>query len=190
MSDAHPHMSEVFGANMRRVREEHGLTLDAIATEARRHGLKWSTGRVHRVETGETRSVGAETLVLMPLILSTATRSKVTLDDLLSHGGPVTMPPGVTVRADSILHVLSGEDPRDVQIETKPDALSLADERAASKLGWDVDTFNARSRALWGRTLAEEAKARAPEGATAQKIGHQTRSLLWEIAKHGWEDAK
>lgn len=58
---------------------------------------------------------------------------------------------------------------------------SLADERAAQKLGMSADEFLAACLSLWGRMMSVEVEARVDEGASAQKKGRVTRVLLDEL---------
>lgn len=62
--------------------------------------------------------------------------------------------------------------------------MTLADERAATKLGLTSVQFVGESLALWGHLMSQEVDARAPEDATAQKRGHETRKLLAELREH------
>lgn len=60
--------------------------------------------------------------------------------------------------------------------------LSLAEERAAKKIGTSPRMIRMISQILWGRTLEEEAAQRAGENSTPQARGFQTRRLLKDIA--------
>nr|WP_255396208.1 helix-turn-helix transcriptional regulator [Kocuria sp. CNJ-770] len=60
-------------------------------------------------------------------------------------------------------------------------AWSLADERAARKLGVANAEFLAWSVRLWGHTMSAEVEKRAEPGASPQKKGRITRVLLDEL---------
>lgn len=70
-------------------------------------------------------------------------------------------------------HRVSGDDAKRAY-----GAATLADDRAAQKLGISKASLVGRSLRLWGRLLSAESAARAGEGATPQKRGRVTRDLL------------
>ncbi|MGK7221519.1 helix-turn-helix domain-containing protein [Kocuria flava] len=65
---------------------------------------------------------------------------------------------------------------------------SLADERAARKLGLDDEEFLVRCLSLWGHMMSVEVSRRAGEGASPQKRGRVTRVLLDELKVAGRGD--
>lgn len=58
---------------------------------------------------------------------------------------------------------------------------SLAEERAAQRIGIAVNTLQEVARDLWGRSLEDEARHRAGVGSTPQARGRVTRTLVAEI---------
>jgi len=59
---------------------------------------------------------------------------------------------------------------------------TLSEERAAKRLGVDARTVREWAHATWGRSLDEEASARA-KSPTPQARGHATRQLVIEIER-------
>ena len=67
------------------------------------------------------------------------------------------------------------------RISTKGDAGSLAEERAAKKLGISTTRLRQQALDLWGRSLEAEALNRAGADSTPQARGRVTRVLVDEI---------
>lgn len=70
-------------------------------------------------------------------------------------------------------HGVSGEDAKHAY-----EAATLADDRAAQKLGISKAALVGYALRLWGRLLSAESAERAGEGASPQKRGRVTRDLL------------
>jgi transcriptional regulator with XRE-family HTH domain len=195
----------VLGRNVRRLRTSGGLTLAAVAEEVRSYGVRWSTGRITRIEQGDG-SVTVETLIVLSLGLSELLGTAVTPAQLLSSDDPVQLGEGVAVRSDALGEVLAGRKTSLLldDVEGAVEALAqttrqvsetratvhagLAEERAARKLGWSDEELSQLALSLWGRSLSVEARARAGEGATPQKVGHVTRELMAELKAAGHGD--
>ncbi|MCG2800379.1 MAG: hypothetical protein L6367_17825 [Cellulomonas sp.] len=64
---------------------------------------------------------------------------------------------------------------------------TLADERAARTLNRSDNELISASLKKWGRTLSAERDARAGRGASPQRLGRVTRTLLDELREH-WPD--
>jgi transcriptional regulator with XRE-family HTH domain len=83
MSDT-PDLASAIGQRLRALRDEHGVTADTLAMQARRLGLGWQRSTVGTIEAGRRRLTGEE-LLLLPLLLSMALPVTVTLRDLLDR---------------------------------------------------------------------------------------------------------
>ncbi|WP_098055116.1 hypothetical protein [Kocuria marina] len=194
-------LPSVVGSNVRAVRVGCGLTLGEVVEAARAYGVRWSTGRLARIERGDG-AVTVETLLVLSLTLSQVAGREVTPGSLLASAVPVEVGEGVAVRAGALVDALEGRKTElvlsDVEgavedLAATTDAVMrvgqrLADERAARKLGWSDDEVLRVSWSLWRRPLSAEAKARAGEDATPQKVGHATRELLEELKAAGRGD--
>lgn len=80
----------VVGRNLRAVRDRHGLTADDVAAAARALGLSWQRSTVASIETAR-RGLGAEELLLLPVILWRASGEHVELLELLESEGPIEL---------------------------------------------------------------------------------------------------
>lgn len=92
-----PGLASAIGQRLRALRDEHGVTADTLAMQARRLGLGWQRSTVGTIEAGRRRLTGEE-LLLLPLLLSMALPVTVTLRDLLDRDialtGDLVMTPG------------------------------------------------------------------------------------------------
>src|SRR5215217_2388487 len=75
-------VTQIVGANMRRIREERSKVLHDVASAARELGLTWDASAVSRIETGK-RDLTLEEFLAVPLIMTVALNDTVTMADLL-----------------------------------------------------------------------------------------------------------
>lgn len=199
----------MLGANVRAVREAHGLTLDELARAARPYGARWSTGRVAVIEGGGG-AVTVETLAVLSLALSAAAGRPVTTGDLLGGDGAVELGHGVELPAGVLLEVLAGRrwSVGEGELVRRPPADVLgdvgegvdeevaaaawqewaqADARAARRLGMTPGAFLGACVRAWGRVLSAEVEARLEPGAAPARRAWATRRALEELAAHAKE---
>lgn len=228
--------ADAVGEFLRSFREEHGLTLDAVARAGREHGASWGTASVGNIEAAKA-ALTVPTLVTLALALNRLTGRALTLSDLLGSTEFVTLMPGaqpvsrpwldrvlagdsVTLKATDIassrpyeerkaadeLAALQAEtghlrDPTDQEVVralvdmrqeppeeegaelTATPIASLAEMRAAKKIGVEPAELQRWAKVLWGRSLEQEAFRRAGHESTPQKRGRVTRTLVEEIRK-------
>jgi hypothetical protein len=167
-------LRELVAGNLRRLRTEAGVAPEDLLPTARANGLDWTASWLGSVERG-TRSLSAEQLLALPVVLSGALRRRVTLADLLRGDRPVVLagnldPPHASVPAAYLRDVVTGEPVRrpfstPVAAAT-PDPEAGAAARAAQRLReisraglGDVD-IRALARAERGAGAAETRLAR------------------------------
>jgi hypothetical protein len=75
-------ITQVIGANMRRIRESRAKVLHDVSTAARDLGLTWDASAVSRIETGK-RGLDLEEFVALPIVMTLALNEPVTMADLL-----------------------------------------------------------------------------------------------------------
>ena len=75
-------ITQIVGANMRRIRESRAKVLHDVATAARDLGLTWDPSAVSSIETGK-RDLTLEEFLALPLVMTLALNEIVTLADLL-----------------------------------------------------------------------------------------------------------
>lgn len=186
--------------NARKIRTSNGVTLEAVAAEARNLGLKWSTARVVDLERGKLNPT-LPMLIALALALGRTTQDGVRLSDLVAHDGPVEVTDKVTAPGSDLVSALSGDPVRlwgrtladvaktaeqypsewTIQDALAHESYGLGDERAARKLGWDKGKMVAKSLQLWGHNLSVERDARAGANSTAQRRGQISRTLISEL---------
>lgn len=110
-------LPQIIGANFRRIRTEHGVTLGAVASHARRVGLRWNTAKVGDFERGRSRSPFGDVLAAV-LALDNAIgaghgarrgRPRVTLPDLVASDGYVGLTEDFAPTGDKLAAVCSGK---------------------------------------------------------------------------------
>ncbi len=191
------------GRAVREVRVSEGITLDQLARQAREHGLRWSTARVIEFEKGALR------LTLPMLLVVAQSLSELTGREIgLGHLIPPSSSPFVRVTDEWVVNrsrlakilgfqpvrlgtlVDVGGDWTHQDLKETADAVAgafarlsptLAEERAAKRLGVRPRRVAAAAHILWRRHLDEEVAARAGSDASPQAKGHITRQLLAEI---------
>jgi transcriptional regulator with XRE-family HTH domain len=194
-------MASVIGQNARHLRTTGGVTLEALAAEARAAGLKWSTARVVDLERGKL-SPTLPMLIALAYALGRATGSEVRLADLVRCEGTVEVNDKISTSGETLEAVLAGEPvrlwdrtwaavaeaqrgyPEEVRTLGQAyvhESYGLGDERAARKLGLSRGDMIQRSASLWGKNLSAERDERAGPDASAQKRGQVTRALLEEL---------
>jgi hypothetical protein len=167
-------LRELVAGNLRRLRAEAGAQPDDLVPIARANGLDWTAPWLTSVERG-SRSLSAEQLLALPVVLSGALRRRVTLADLLRGDAPVVLaanldPPLASVPAAYLRDVVTGEPvrrPFSTPVPpAAPDPEAGASARAAQRLReisraglGDVD-IRALARAEAGAGAAEARLAR------------------------------
>jgi hypothetical protein len=156
--------------NLGRLRGEAGVALEDVVRAAWRDGFDWTTTWLGGVERG-TRSLTAEQLLALPVVLSAALGRRITLAELLAGEAPVSLgvdgPGGVPARY--LRDIVTGEPVRTPfatpVVVAPPPEIDVA-ARAAEKLREirrgglaDVD-IRALTRAEAGAGEAENRLAR------------------------------
>ena len=188
-----PSLPAAVGAFVAQMREEHELTFDQIARTARQFGANWSASSVRNIERGQA-TLTLPTLMHLALALSGPAGRPLRLIDLLGDAKTVAFGRGIDLTREAFERALSGEpvtltpdDLSEVQHHRKEvggQPASLAEQRAAHKLGIDAPRLQRLALELWQKPLEDEARRRAGEGSTPQARGRVTRLLLDEIRQH------
>lgn len=172
---------DVLALNIREVRAKHGLTLDAIATESRKLGTKWTSAYMSRMEHAGVDAVQVDDVCVLSLALTRLTGQPVTVLDLLAHHGLVDLTESASIAGADFPSILGGANPSPIINVGESSTLPLADQRIAAKLGMEPDDYRARCLSLWGHLLSDESARITPPNSTAQKQGHATRKLMSEL---------
>lgn len=186
MSKDDESLRAVVGRNVRALRDRLGLTADDVAAEARALGLAWQRSTVASIETAR-RGLGAEELLLLPVILSRASGwQPVTISDLLESERPIELASsshgGTRATTAGLEEVLAGER------ITVP-AWQIDDQFRAAREG--VDRLRELGRLLPKRTAHEEALRAAEDGQheaeqkAARKLGRPAVQIA-HAARRRW----
>ena len=196
-----PHLREVIGASVKRLREEGGWSQDALASKMTALGFPWRQSTVTEVEAGR-RPLQSEELLALPIVFGW------NLAELADHEGDWTEigRRGLLVSKKLLAAILQSDidsvaKGRNDEVLTKQGLLAFDDDEADR---WDDATLMARRDAerriasvlgvepvllaeaalsLWGHGLSEERDLRARESdddSPAAK-GHVTRAMLDEL---------
>lgn len=198
----------VVGANVKRIREERGGTIDELVRVARLHGIRWSKARVMELHAGKL-AISASLLLALPHVLGTVTRSNVTLADLLTSQDDFALTPELVVKPAGVGRLAGGGHApyRGSEVagasvaagavaslmlagrvvaaggdfsETVA-ASGIADHQAAARAGMALDEWLSWAHKTWGTSLTAE-RDRRTGSSSAVRRGHVTRQLEAEVA--------
>lgn len=127
---------EIFGSNIKKIRQSEGITLDQFAKKARTFGAKWSAQRVAHIEGGKV-TVSVQNLCIAAWALSGLSSRQVTPAQLLASESPVEVMPGFSVVGDAIPRVLEGGKLRARDVPSAANRITTA----ISRLTNDSDDF-------------------------------------------------
>lgn len=197
---AHP--GKFPGQPVRRMRLDHGITIQDAAKAARRVGLAWQPARWSDLESGRVQ-LTVETLVKVAQTMANITGSSVTLADLLDghpyapllRGEPVTpdrsddAAPTDVVRRNGYESIQAAAAEFDLpEDDVVPMFLALEDtglpdQRTASELKLSVPELTVRCFKRYRLNFTQERDRRAGEGAHAAALGEATRAIRAELAE-------
>lgn len=199
MTPAPETLAQVIGRNARTLRLAGGHTQQGVATAMVRLGLPWDSGRVARLEAGDSvPTLPTVVLVAAALDQLTSARVAITVVDLLRSDAMVALAPGITVPSSALIGVMRGggaaalvpePDYPFVRTGESPtlDALRATygrtEQRAAATLGVDRAMMLSLSAELWGRNLGEERDVRAQEAGITSRVekARITQALAGEL---------
>lgn len=178
------------GAFVRNYRQKHGITLESIARLGRKFGTTWSLSSVQAIEGGRA-SITLPTLLTLALVLGRLSGKPLRLVDLLGATELLDRPrdDGRPVRLSWVDRALSGKTVELTDADLGPTraaypyspSFSLAEQRAAQKLGITPRDLRQQTDDLWGHPLEIEALFRSSPNSTPQARGRVTRLLVDEI---------
>lgn len=200
----HRTLAEVVGENSRRLRTNHGATLDQVATTARLYGVKWSTARVVELERGRL-PISAPLLFLLPQVLGDAIDHRVSIAELLAGDYWIELNEETAIHSEILRKATVGEkldwahedyeggaeEVRSILsgmigalTQNLPPAgtrATLAEVRAAKKIGISVEELQDVALYLWGEPLGHVIRQGVDRDASPQARGHVTRALVAEL---------
>jgi transcriptional regulator with XRE-family HTH domain len=185
----------VFSRNLRRLRDEQGLTQVELATAAGQMGLRWTTETVISIEGGRRRLTLGEGLLLAGLL-------DVTLSDLAAPRGDDVVVEGALLPANAWSALVSGKGTSMFRLKvmqdlrgraTSAEARDDAERQAARRLGLKAAELVELAHERWDRGLTAERdrrfleeQGRAPISKSARQAlrGHITRRLIEELVEY------
>lgn len=102
-----PDLGRVVGANAKRIRTAHGVTMEEMSTASRDVGVRWTVQRVAGLEKG-TRVPTVATLFELALVLARVTGTEVALGDLVTHDGYLHLTDALRVSGEATERVFRG----------------------------------------------------------------------------------
>ena len=198
------------------LREEENLTLDQIATAARKYGVNWTAAYVKKIGSS-TVSTTLSNLLILVRAVNDLLNETLSLEDMFKGEGKVDLSNATSVSRADLRSMLAGKVvefnasnsaleaatsayiqalptimgavsmkivmsmPKKLRAELNSHAPTLAENRAAKKLGIAPLAFNALCLLKYGRFLEEETAARSGADPTPQKKGRESRNIQEEI---------
>jgi transcriptional regulator with XRE-family HTH domain len=177
-------MSDVIGQNVRRLRTEAGLTLNAVAQQITAVGHRWSHSQVAALERGAV-SPTLPTLFIVCAALSALVGREITLGDLVHATAPVALGARIEIDPEALRTAARG-GPVDLSTAGGEDVFSShvigrAERDYAAQVDMPAEDILAAAVDLFGHSMTAERDARAGADATVQKRGRITRTLRDEI---------
>jgi transcriptional regulator with XRE-family HTH domain len=202
-------VSEVMGAEARKLRLGAGASLEDVAEAVRSYGLPWSTGRVGDFEAGRA-GPDLRTLLVVAAALGDVIGQPVALVDLIAGSGDVAITEAVTVKR-SALRAMLGSKPVKMTITAtislnlpkggKPPQwpkalrgwddselhsrvlkeLRETDRRMCKRIGVEEFAGAAAMAKLWGKTFVARRDEVAGPNASPQRRGQVSRQLQAEL---------
>lgn len=196
-------VGQVVGENVRRLRENAGLTQNEAARLFQECGLPWTRSHLAGLEAGNRETIDVSTLVLLARALQVA------LSELFAGEGHVRLSDEAVWTRKALRELHCGQHTEEaITLEgvalqkwttsiggtyaiVGPEGQPFqADTELAARLGLAPDVVYRAARKLWGHTLHEERDRRIAalgELTAAERRarrGHTTRQLAREIQPH------
>jgi transcriptional regulator with XRE-family HTH domain len=184
-----PMIEGLVGANLRRVREEYGLTQEQVAQWMQTYGVKWTVSRVGEFEKGRL-GLSLATFIQLANCLSNLTGTPFRLRDLLKGDDGVALSLSVGMDdTEELASLFEGAEvdyhftPLHLPDDYNPKQLhtTMSEARAAKTLG--ITAFELQQLAIrtWNERVDYRRDRLAGEGASAQKRGIVMRQLITEL---------
>lgn len=197
-------LAEAFGDFVRRTRKAKRITMDMLAVEVNRYGLRWDTSKITRMEAGTPYAIPVSTLILCTKALGALCGEKLSITaflDGMNAASRLQIDEQCNMSVEELRLILNGRPiefdssitlsdlPSEIQqilIEDSkhPEPPTLAEKRAVKKLGVSLESLREAAMQLYSDTIEGEAAYRAGEGASAQKRGYEMREILNEIEEY------
>ncbi|WP_157802901.1 helix-turn-helix transcriptional regulator [Compostimonas suwonensis] len=188
-------VAAAIGIVVRRLRRENSISRDSLARAGAQFGVGWGITTIENIEAGRFAPTIPTLYVLCRALTYLSRDQTFGLLDLLPTEGDLEVATGFVVPAARLRRFLgdtnvleSLDDGLDEHLrmlggpKTPP---SLAESRAAKKLGIDVSTLQRLARDRFtGDTLDQVVSQSAGPGASPQARGHETRYYVQELANH------
>lgn len=187
-------VAALVGEFVARYRKTHRITRDNLARAGASYGMTWGRTSVENIEAGRfAPTIGTLYALRGALQSQSVAGNPITLADMLATDGLIELSEGYAVSPERLQAFLggSGEAVETIadgfddylrSLSTPAPTPSLAEQRAAKRLGISVGDLQDVAMILWGESLDRLITQEAGEGATAQARGHANRRLVAELA--------
>ncbi|WZH38751.1 MAG: hypothetical protein PIR02_08770 [Microbacterium enclense] len=196
---APPTVAVAIGQFVRRYRAEHNVRRDALARAGTALGMTWGTTSIENIEAGRFAPT-LPTLFALCTALSSSSGAlsgagQIKLPDLFDGTERLTLSDGFTVSTERFLHFIGSDEAAPalgefidewarLAADRDPVTPTLAERRAAKRLGVKVDVLRQVSFAIWGESLESVVSASVGSDASAQARGHETRVRVAQLRDH------
>lgn len=174
-------LQHTVGVNVRRIREEHGISQDTLARHMRRYGVKWNPSRIADLEAGR-QALSASNFIVLAQALTTASHRNVLLADLVAGESGVVLSESLEARNDVLQTALRGLP---VNILTADD---VPEEDREVLAGSPAKLLAYRS-GMWSRPTHERIELFMEESLSERRVANQigvTVERLTELALAVW----
>lgn len=181
------------GEFVARYRKTHRITRDNLARAGAAFGMTWGRTSIENIEAGRFAPTIATLYALQAALSSQVPgASPICLPDMLATDGLIQIADGYAITAPR-LHAFLGdgevvemigdwaEDAFRSLVAAPAPPPTLAEQRAAKKLGIGVDDLRDMAWFLWGEPLDQLIDQEVGRDATPQARGHANRAMVAEL---------
>lgn len=194
-----PTIAAAIGRFVRSYRTKHNIRRDALARAGSALGMTWGTTSIENIEAGRFAPTLPTLFALCTALSSSAdprnSRQQIRLPDLFEGTERLTLTEGFEISTERFLHFIGSADAAPalgefvdewarLAADREPVAATLAERRAAKKLGVEVEALREAAYAVWGEPLERVVSASVGSEASAQARGHETRARVAQLREH------
>lgn len=198
--DQPPSIAVAIGQFVRKFRAENHVSRDALANGGSALGMTWGPTSIENIEAGRFAPTLPTLFALCSAMSAASWRhewgDKITLPDLFADVERVTIAEDFVVSKGRLLSFfgdtealltigdLTNESIRMLDAELRRVTPTLAERRAAKKIGIHPDELRDAAWHLWSDTLEGIVSKSVGADASAQARGHETRARVAELRQY------
>lgn len=197
-----PSIAVAIGHFVRKFRAENHVSRDALANGGSALGMTWGPTSIENIEAGRFAPTLPTLFALCAAMSAASWRTdwgeRITLPDLFADVERVTIAEDFAVSKGRLLSFMGFDSPevlltvgdiaseyvRMLDAQVRRSTPSLAERRAAKKLGIDPDVLRDTAWHLWSDTLEGIVSKSVGPDASPQARGHETRFRVAELREY------